>query len=49
MDQILHAPADIKNNVGLNVTGGDGAWGEDDSIYRANLLKYFQAIKPTNY
>ena len=37
------SPADIKNNVGLNVTGGDGKlWGRRQYLQSESPLKYFR-------
>ena len=33
------SPADIKNNVGLNVTGGDGAWGRRRQYLQSESMK----------
>lgn len=39
------SPADIKNNVGLNVTGGDGAWGRRRQYLQNESMKILSSYK----
>ncbi|MBQ4755265.1 nucleotide-binding containing TIR-like domain protein, partial [Escherichia coli] len=39
------SPADIKNNVGLNVTGGDGAWGRRRQYLQSESIKILSSYK----
>jgi hypothetical protein len=39
------SPADIKNNVGLNVTGGDGAWGRRRQYLQSESMKILSSYK----
>lgn len=41
------APADVKNNVGLNVKGGDGAWERRRQYLQRELLNMLSSYKKT--